>query len=68
MLGKVQSSQKGREATTSVKEQGTFWKLDKEFKEESGETGRIRSDILNTTEAGHIPSAKRSLEQFDKGV
>lgn len=33
-LGKVQGSQKGREASTRVKEQGTFWKPDKEFKGE----------------------------------
>lgn len=31
ILGGVKNSQKGREATMSVKEQGTFWKLDKEF-------------------------------------
>lgn len=31
---KVQNSQGGREASThSVKEQGAFWKLDKEFEE-----------------------------------
>lgn len=33
ILGKVKNSQKGRETPMSVKEQGTFWKLDKEFRE-----------------------------------